>query len=117
MEKKISLVVKEKNPLVIGVEEKQLAAGALRFCFCDGLKPRKPADAGVDGLSQAAAAADRQREPGVIWKWLDGAMPDGASDFLKNCQKVSMRFGQFSNSSTSYPKNIQQNYELHHVWY
>ena len=42
--------------------------------------------------------------PYSFWKVLDGPELDGPEMFCKNCQKVSIKFGQFSNPSTSYPK-------------
>ena len=54
---------------------------------------------------EAEASAQQQRIPiAPSWKVLDGP------EIFKQCPKVSMKFGQFSNSSTSYPiitKNTQ----------
>ena len=50
----------------------------------------------------------KKNEKNDSWKRLGGPEQMGLRSFAKNYQKVSMKFGQFSNSSTSYPKLTTQ---------
>ena len=67
---------------------------------------------GFDIVAVAMTAKDVGWLSTSVGKFYMGLSWMGLRFFSKNCQKVSMTFGQFSNSSTSYPI-ITKKYKLH----